>query len=105
MQLQLESIRNTLEKRRSILELLNERIENVLGNNELEKEIVEPSEMEENIEEIIFRINKTADSRNVDVEPSTSHKTAKVKLPKLRLTRFDGNPGHWATFGTVFIPQ
>ena len=102
IQLQLESIRNTLERKRLILESLNERIENLLRSNELEKEIVERSEMEENIEETIFRIRKITDRRNVDVEPSTSHKTAKVKLPKLSLTRFDGNPTHWATFWDSF---
>ena len=102
IQLQLESVRNTLERKRLILESLNERIENLLRSNELEKEIVERSEMEENIEETIFRIRKITDRRNVDVEPSTSHKTAKVKLPKLSLTRFDGNPTHWATFWDSF---
>ena len=102
VRVRLEPLRNTLEKKRSIIELLNEKIENLLESSALEKDIVERSELEEAIEEIICRINKITDLRNVNVERSTPQRTANVKLPKLSLSLFDGNPTEWITFWDSF---
>ena len=98
----LESLRTTLEKKRTTIESLNEKIESFLENKDLEKEIVERSELEESIEEVVCRINKITDRRNVNVEASASQVTTNVKLPKLSLTLFNGNPTEWLTFWDSF---
>ena len=94
----LEPLRNTLERKLSIIESLNEKIENLLESSALDKDIVERSELKEAIEETLCRINKITDLHNMNVERSTPPKTANVKLPKLPLSLFDGNPTEWITF-------
>ena len=109
VRVKLDSLRATIEKKRETIEALDDEIEELYDDQDIEREILERSELEEEIEEILSRIKAIHDEtehRNTitheNVSGSRAHATVKVKLPKLSLTIFDGNPTQWITFWDSF---
>ena len=96
VKLKLETIRNTLEKKQSVIASLDEEIEDICDEKDVEKEIVERSEFEEELEGIICQLKSVlqySKTQNDAADISrVKNNTVKVQLPKLSLTRFNGNP-------------
>ena len=99
-------MRSTLEKKQMVITSLDEEIKDLLEKKEIEKEIVERSAFEEEVEGIICQVKSVLSftaPQNVTAEKSPSKNEAvKIKLPKLSVTRFDGNPTQCATFWDRF---
>ena len=103
----LETLKNTLEKKRTEIAALDDEITNLLEEAAIEKEIVDRSEFEEETEETLCRIALALKERAVHHQP-VSHQTQrenvfeKVKLPKLTLSSFNGDPAQWISFWDSF---
>ena len=107
----LESLKNTLQKERNTLDKLNgEVLGNLEKEDEIEKEILDSAAVDAEIEEIICLIT-SALKEKAQSAPSQqtlqgSHdvrsSVEKVKLPKLPLTIFNGDPTRWNTFWDSF---
>ena len=106
LQAPLESIRNTLQRKRDIITTLDEEITNLLDKQEIEKEIVDRSEFEDELEDALCRIERALRNQ-AGKQPSqqsvhSQHSFDKVKLPKLPLLTFNGDPTEWAPFWESF---
>ena len=107
VRVKLESYRSSLENKRATIASLNNEIEKQFDQQDIEKDIVERSTFEEEIEEVICKINAAltrpqaqVSETAVTTRPSVS--TIKVKLPKLSLPYFDGNPTQWTAYWDSF---
>ena len=86
---------------------MNNEIEKHFDQQDIEKDIVERSTFEEEIEEVICKINAALTRPQAQVSDATittrpSSSTIKVKLPKLSLPYFDGNPTQWTAYWDSF---
>ena len=102
----LESLRNTLDTKRTTIGQIDNEIEELLDETDIEKEIVDRSAFEEELEDTICKITAVLtrkETQNVNaVNPRPSGNSVKVKLPKLSLPHFNGNPTQWTTFWDSF---
>ena len=107
----LESLKNSLQKERNTLDKLNgEVLGNLEKEDEIEKEILESAAVDAEIEEVICLITRALKEK---AQPTPLQQTLqgshdvrssveKVKLPKLPLTIFNGDPTRWNTFWDSF---
>ena len=114
----LESKRNTLIKPKEEIKHLNEEILKAIKEDEIETEIMKSCDFTEETEQVLVitkflkeytQISCTTEgpkSMNPPYSPSLSvsdnSKKKKIKLPKLEIKQFSGNPGEWVTFWDSF---
>eukprot|EP00794_Sanderia_malayensis_P015493 gene15493-17071_t len=107
VQTKLESYKNTLERKRKDIETLDADIINALEkDDDIEKDILDREEFEEEVTETICRIQnilkaRTESPHRINWE-SQSRKEAQVKLPKLNMLTFNGDPTQWISFSESF---
>eukprot|EP00794_Sanderia_malayensis_P006305 gene6305-7026_t len=107
VQTKLESYKNTLERKRKDIETLDADIINALEkDDDIEKDILDREEFEEEVSETICRIQnilkaRTESPHRINWE-SQSRKEAQVKLPKLNMLTFNGDPTQWISFSESF---
>ena len=104
---QLESLKSTLQRKRDIITPLDDEISDLLDEENIEKEIVDRSQFEEDLEEMLCRIEHALKTQNVNNEPrqhslEVNQSIDKVKLPKLPLLMFNGDPTQWTPFWESF---
>ena len=109
IRIKLESYRGSLENKRSIIASLNNHIEKHFDQQDIEKDIVERSTFEEEFEEVICKINAALTRPQAQISDTTittrpNSSTIKVKLPKLSLSYFHGNPMQWTACWDSFQP-
>ena len=103
----LEGWKNGLEKQRQDIEELDKEILALLeADEEINSEIMEKAEIEQKIEENLCIIAHALKERAVVEVASVSSPQVpnfdRVKLPKLQLTYFNGDPTKWMTFWDSF---
>ena len=90
VKLKVETVRNTIDKKQSIIATLNEEIEDLYSEDEIEKEITDRSDFEDEVKEILCNINailKLTDTQQVHSgNAHQSNPSVNVKLPKLTLS-------------------
>ena len=106
LKLKLEGCKRSLEKKKTELQTLsNEILEAIEDEKEIEDEIVGRAQLDEEIEEVLCRIDAVLKTRNEATASSSEQQTRKdvqVKLPKLPLLTFNGNPTEWTSFWDGF---
>ena len=107
VRVKLESYQSSLENKRATIASLNNEIEKRFDQQDIEKGIVERSTFEEEIEEVICKLNAALTRPQAQVSETAvttrpSIGTIKVKLPKLSLPYFDGNPTQWTAYWDSF---
>ena len=104
LQTQLESIRNSLQRKRDIIAALDQEISNLQDQAEIEKDILDRTDFEDELEQTICRIERALKSHTAGkpMQQSLTHAIDKVKLPKLSLMTFNGDPTQWTPFWESF---
>ena len=104
LQTQLESIRNSLQRKRDIIAALDQEISNLQDQAEIEKDILDRTDFEDELEQTICRIERALNSQTAgkSMQQSLTHTIDKVKLPKLSLMTFNGDPTQWTPFWESF---
>ena len=111
----LEAIRNLIERKRTTVEEIDNEILESCDSDSVEKEIVDRSELESEVEDILCLIANALIEKsqsepttnlqaNLDNSIGSSHsrENIKVKLPKLSLPSFDGDITQWTSFWESF---
>ena len=102
------SFKNTLLRKRNDLETIDADILGALKKDEeIEKEILEREEIEQEIDDYLsFVDNALAEVREANSpsqrQSSQERHEEKVKLPKLSLATFNGDPTNWTSFWDSF---
>ena len=106
LQTQLESIRHTLQRKGNIITTLDEEISNLLDEQGIEKDIVDRSECEHELEDTLCRIERALRNQTGSQPSQQSVHSQqlfdKVKLPKLPVLTFNGDPTEWTPFWESF---
>ena len=106
LKLKLEGCKRSLEKKKTEIQTLNDEIlEAIEDEKEIEDEIVGRAQLDEEIEEVLCRIDAVFQTRNEAAAPRNEQQTRKdvqIKLPKLPLLTFNGNPTEWTSFWDGF---
>eukprot|EP00794_Sanderia_malayensis_P017865 gene17865-19646_t len=107
VQTKLESYKNTLERQSKDIETLDADIINALEKDgDIEKDILDREEFEEEVSETICCIQNILKARTESPHriswESQSRKEAQVKLPKLNMLTFNGDPTQWISFSESF---
>ena len=107
----LHSYNQSLQDKCKILDELNEEVLSLLTEEkEIENEIIQASDIKNDIMEIIFEIDAKLNTDTSSSQPSLSPKlrgtnNPSAKLPKLSLPTFSGNPleyqGFWDSFNAA----
>ena len=106
--IKLKSFQTTIQKKQEDIKNLNNEILELLTENEdIEKFIVENAELDEEIEEIVCQIDRLLKRQATPAPLQGRHRSEespaqKVKLPKLSLTSFNGDPTQWISFWDSF---
>ena len=109
----LKAYLNTIEKKRADIAPIDKEIEELTSAEGVEKEILDRSDFEAVTEEIICFITEAIKEKVVAAPPlqqgasfiqtrSPTDNVGKVKLPKLPLSTFHGNPTEWTSFWDSF---
>ena len=108
------SYKVTLKGKLEILEKLDETVlESIENDAEIDKEIQESTDFRGFLQETCIEIdlclkeyvkNETPEAVDTSVIFSLSSNQASVKLPKIVLKKFDGNPTDFKVFGTHKTP-
>ena len=112
----LESFKVTLKDKKEVLQSIDETVLQSTKDEDINKEIIEASEIGESINRICVKINNALNPVNNVSSPSsnnsesvassnptsTSLPAIKAKLPKLTLRKFSGDPKSWQPFWDSF---
>ena len=102
----LEAIKGTLTRGLDEIKKLTKEIIEIADDEELmNKELLETAEFAEEIDEVIFLINSFCAIQSYPTVVNTAPNlniVEKVKLPKLSLVTFDGEPTNWQPFWDSF---
>ena len=112
----LESFKVTLKDKKEVVKSIDETVLESTKDEDINKEIIEASEIGESINRICVKINNALNPVNNVSSPSsnnsesvassnptsTSLPAIKAKLPKLTLRKFSGDPKSWQPFWDSF---
>ena len=111
----LESLKVTLQEKKGVLKGIDDTILETTKDEDIDKEIIEASEIGEFINRTCVKITNAlsvspsnpaslslSNSESMQASSSVNTPTIKAKLPKLTLRKFSGDPKYWQSFWDSF---
>ncbi len=111
----LESLKVTLQEKKGVLKGIDDTILETTNDEDIDKEIIEASEIGEFINRTCVKITNAlsvspsnpaslslSNSESMQASSSVNTPTIKAKLPKRTLRKFSGDPKYWQSFWDSF---